>query len=59
MTNVNGDLIPLIDTSLPPDIAQWPLDMYLDDDEFRAGYPFPPAPENLLDGKHPLLKELY
>ena len=50
MTNINGDFIPIENNSLPPEFAQWPLDMYLDDDEFRAGYPFSPLLENELNG---------
>ncbi|CAF1563021.1 unnamed protein product [Rotaria sp. Silwood1] len=28
------------DESFPPKFIEWPLDMGLEDDEFRAGYPF-------------------
>ncbi|CAF4172840.1 unnamed protein product, partial [Adineta steineri] len=40
MENFNAYYNPLSNTLLPPEFAELPLDMYLDDDddEFRAGY---------------------
>ncbi|CAF3951274.1 unnamed protein product [Rotaria sordida] len=45
MTNFNGDFNPVYNNPLPPVFAHWPLDLDLDDDEFRAGYPFSDIPE--------------
>lgn len=41
----NGDFNTFYGNPLPPEFAHWPLDMYMDDDEFRAGYPFTDIPE--------------
>ncbi|CAF1487628.1 unnamed protein product, partial [Rotaria sordida] len=45
MTNSNEDFNPVYNNPLPPEFAHWSLDLYLDDDEFRAGYPFSDIPE--------------
>ncbi|CAF1223277.1 unnamed protein product, partial [Rotaria sordida] len=45
MANFNSDFNPVFNCPLLPEFVHWPLDMYLDDDEFRAGYPFSPVPE--------------
>ena len=45
MTNLNEDFNPVYNDPLPPEFAHWSLDLYFDDDEFRAGYPFSDIPE--------------
>ncbi|CAF4024120.1 unnamed protein product [Adineta steineri] len=51
MENFNAYYNPLSNTLLPPEFAELPLDMYLDDDddEFRAGYPFSDVTETEID----------
>jgi hypothetical protein len=39
MASSNNDSVP--DKTVSPIFIKWPLDMSLEDDEFRAGYPFP------------------
>ncbi len=39
------------DDSFLPKFIKWPLDMGLEDDEFRAGYPFPSISSSSSDGK--------
>jgi hypothetical protein len=45
MSNSNGDFNSVYNHPLPPEFMYWPLDSYMDDDEFRAGYPFSDVPE--------------
>ncbi|CAF1442007.1 unnamed protein product [Adineta steineri] len=51
METFNAYYNPLSNTLLPPEYAELPLDMYLDDDddEFRAGYPFSDVTETEID----------
>ncbi len=39
------------DESFSPKFIKWPLDMGLEDDEFRAGYPFSSISPTSSDGK--------
>jgi hypothetical protein len=50
MANFNGDFNPVYGNPLPSEFSHWPLDLYVDDDEFRAGYPFSDIPEMEPDG---------
>ncbi|CAF1496188.1 unnamed protein product, partial [Rotaria sordida] len=40
MTNFNGNFNSVYNNPLPLEYAHWSLDSYVDDDEFRDGYPF-------------------
>lgn len=50
MTNSNGDFNPVLNNSLPPELAHWSFGLDYNDDEFRAGYPFPDLPKTELSG---------
>jgi hypothetical protein len=50
MTNVNDDAIPISNGPLPTGFTRWAFDISLDDEEFRAGYPFSSGDESSLIG---------
>jgi len=45
MTNSNDELNPIHNNSLLFEFPHWSSGLDWDDDEFRAGYPFPDTPE--------------
>lgn len=51
MASSNGDTNSVDDTPMQLDLPHWAYDMYPDDDEFRAGYPFSDIPEMDSDGE--------
>ncbi len=48
MNNNTGHIISTENDAPPVAFIKWPLDM--DDDEFRAGYPFTPVPLEEVNG---------
>ncbi|CAF1338438.1 unnamed protein product [Rotaria sordida] len=45
MTDSDDDFNSVFNNPLPPKFIHWPLDLDIDDDEFRARYPFSDVPE--------------
>ena len=51
MENFNNRPSAVSNDVLAADFAVWQLDLDVDDDEFRAGYPFPPLLDTTMDGE--------
>ncbi|CAF4163986.1 unnamed protein product, partial [Rotaria sordida] len=45
MTDSDDDFNSVFNNPLPPKFIHWPLDLDIDDDEFRVRYPFSDVPE--------------
>ena len=51
MANFNRNFMPFLGDASASEPVRWPLDTYLEDEEFRAEYPFSPAVQNEAHGK--------